>query len=114
MIYTSYFAHYKGDDGVAICLWLPSWSTNIKHYPELAPTQDILLKWKNSAQSKLDERDYIETYKKEVLGKLDVNKVAKDLDGKVLLCYEKTGKFCHRNIVRDWFIENGYECKELD
>ena len=114
MIYTSYFAHYKGDNGVAICLWLPSWVTNIEHYPSLAPTQNILGKWKNSAQSKLDEKEYIEAYKKEVLDKLDVDKVAKDLDGKVLLCYEKTGAFCHRNIVREWLNENGYKCKELD
>lgn len=114
MIYTSYFAHYKGQNGVAICLWLPTWTNNIEHYPELAPTQDILLNWKNSAKSAKDELLYISAYKTEVLDKLDVNKVAQELDGKVLLCYEKPGAFCHRNIVREWLNENGYECKELD
>ena len=86
MIYTSYFAHYKGENGVAICLWPPKWATNVEHYPALAPTTTILTKWKRSIEGPSDELEYIEAYKRDVLSKLDVHKVAKDLDGKVLLC----------------------------
>lgn len=30
----------------------------------------------------------------------------------VLLCFEKTGDFCHRNLVSQWFNEHGIKCKE--
>lgn len=30
----------------------------------------------------------------------------------VLLCYEKPTDFCHRHLVAQWLIENGFECKE--
>jgi uncharacterized protein YeaO (DUF488 family) len=114
MIYTSYFAHYKGENGVAICLWPPKWIKNIIWCPDLAPTKEILEKWQGSPGDLVDELEYIEAYRRDVLSKLDVHEMAKELEGKTLLCYEKTGAFCHRNIVREWLNENGYECKELD
>lgn len=30
----------------------------------------------------------------------------------VLLCFEKTGDFCHRNLVADWFRGYGIDCRE--
>ena len=29
-----------------------------------------------------------------------------------LICYEKPGEFCHRNIVREWLKEFGYKVEE--
>ena len=115
MIYTSYYAHYKGDKGVAISLWLPKWyPTKIEHFPALAPTQQILQKWKNSDKTDADKQEYVEAYINDVLAKLDVHTVAKQLDGKVLLCYERATDFCHRHIVRQWLNQNGYKCEELN
>jgi uncharacterized protein (DUF488 family) len=39
--------------------------------------------------------------------------VAQALEGKVLLCYEKSGDFCHRHLVAEWLRRYGYEVKEL-
>ena len=42
----------------------------------------------------------------EILNKLDKEEVLKFLDSFetdiILLCYEKSGDFCHRHIVADW------------
>ena len=45
---------------------------------------------------------YIEQYYKEVLSKLDPEKVYKDLKHSFLLCYEDNNEFCHRHIVAKW------------
>lgn len=50
---------------------------------------------------------------KKYLMSLDVNYWGKILDGKVLLCWEKSGEFCHRNFVRQWLNYYGYNCIEL-
>ena len=50
---TSYFAKYKGSDGVAICLYKPYWFKG-EHYPTLAPTKEILEDYKNGD---IDEED---------------------------------------------------------
>lgn len=45
--------------------------------------------------------------------KLDAHKFAKKYDGCVLLCYERAGEFCHRNIVASWLRYNGYDATEF-
>ena len=112
MIYTSYFAHYKGDNGVAICLGAPWWKG--ERYPNLAPSNELLNWWKSSSKEFLAQFFYSTKYYTDVLDKLDVHKVAKELDGKVLLCFEKPSDFCHRHIVAKWLRDNGYECEELE
>ena len=56
---------------------------------------------------------YFNYYKYETLDKLDPHKVAVDLEGKTLLCYEKSEDFCHRHIVAAWLRHYGYEVEEL-
>ena len=46
---------------------------------------------------------YIEEYWKQVLSKLDVEKVYKTLNYSILFCYENNTQFCHRHIVAAWF-----------
>lgn len=58
------------------------------------------------------KREYEIKFKKYLLS-LDVDFWGKKLDGKILLCYEKSGEFCHRNFVRQWFNYFGYSCVEL-
>ena len=77
-----------------------------KCYPALAPKRDFWEVW-HSNIGKISEREnakyYIDKYYEEVLSKLDVNKVYKELDESILLCYEDARAFCHRHIVAAWF-----------
>jgi len=98
MISTSSFFTYKGDNGVAISRTVPKGWIG-KWYLPLAPTWEILSMWKDG---KLEEEDYMHLYRRDVLSKLDREKVIKDIgEDAVLLCWETTG-FCHRQIARDW------------
>ena len=75
-------------------------------YPDLAPKKSFWNVWHNNI-GKINHGEnnkyYIREYYKQVLSKLDVNKVYQDLDNKILLCYEDPRAFCHRHIVADWF-----------
>lgn len=99
---TSYFARYKGDNGVCIAAVKPVWF-NGRHYKKLAPKYWFFKKYKEDG----DESFYIEQYYKEVLDKLDPKEIYKELgEDAVLLCYEKPGDFCHRHIVAEWLTAN--------
>ena len=82
-----------------------------KIYPKLAPKPWFLYKYKKDG----DEDFYTEQYHKEILNKLNPKKVYKEL-GKdaVLICWEGSGKFCHRHIVAEWLSINlGIKITEL-
>ena len=114
MIYTSYFAmvHRVEDKSklIGIALWPPKGMGDIKCIRQLAPTKEILLRYKHD----YDKNAYIVAYKRDVLSQLDVHKVAKYLDGHILLCYEHPEAFCHRHIVAKWLNDNGYACEEIN
>lgn len=112
MIQTGYFAKYKGSNGVAICLYPPKWFKG-DVYPQLAPTRRLLEWYKSSAQDEKAQDIYRRIYYRDVLNHLNPEAVYRALDGKVLLCYEKSGDFCHRHLVSEWLNANGYECKEI-
>lgn len=95
---TSYFAKYKGDHGVCIAIRAPK-GVECKCYPALAPKNWFLRKFKED----LNEDFYTARYTELVLDKLDPKEVYKDLGpDAVLLCWEGSGKFCHRHIVARW------------
>ena len=116
MIYTTYFANlknlYSSIIPVSICLYPPAFYDGYG-YEILAPSRDILMKYK--ADGDIDS--YIDAYTKH-LNTLDLNIVVSDFkyisNGHdiALVCYEKYDKFCHRHIVADWLNKNGIECKE--
>ncbi|MFW6377696.1 MAG: hypothetical protein ACOCZ5_03520 [bacterium] len=107
---TSYFAKYKGNNGVSIALKSPYWFKG-DEYKELAPTPQLLSEYKSGL---VDENGYMMRYQWDVLDKLDPQKVYDDLKDKVLLCWEGKGKFCHRRLVANWIEhELGIEVKEL-
>lgn len=110
-IRTSYFSHYKGADGVCIAIGAPWWKG--ERYPKLYPPQKLLEWWKNVGEKVGNVDAYKNCYKVFVLDNLNVHEVAKELNGKVLLCFEKSDAFCHRHIVAEWFKSNGYECEEI-
>ena len=119
MIYTGYFEKietYKGKGltPVSIAGFAPDWYDGIE-YKKLAPKRDWWQKWHDE---KLSNAWYNEQYYKTVLTKLKAEDVARDLQkfGKnvILLCYEKSGEFCHRNIVANWLNEHQIKTKEYD
>lgn len=109
MIYTSYFGKYKGKNGVSVANGTPSWVNMVK-IPELFPDWKNVLAFKAGDMIKSEfRRAYIRQLKK-----LDVHKYAKMLEGKVICCWENLNeKYCHRAILREWFIRAGYQCEEL-
>ena len=132
MIYTSYFAKLKSLPEyiipISICGKAPDWYKGLQ-YKKLAPKYDFFMEWKKNH----DNDYYIKCFKEQVLDKLNVDDVVKELDSLLidvtttlnykvdsmlvpriaLVCYEKPSDFCHRHLVADWLNKNGISCKEL-
>ena len=113
MIHTGYFAKCKSNNGVAICLYPPKGFKGAE-YKALAPTERILQWWKESPQDSKAQAIYKKLFYRDVLNHLNVHDVARALQDKILLCYEKPDDFCHRHIVAEWLRNSGYECEEAD
>lgn len=128
MIYTSYFAKLKSLPNniipISICAKVPSWYEGLQ-YKKLAPKYDFFMKWKENH----DNDYYIKCFNEQVLNKLNVLTVIKDLIDLIpqdlisehglnkticLVCYEKPSDFCHRHLVADWLNKNGFTCKEYE
>lgn len=114
MIYTSYFANLKNLDPelgtpVSIARGKPKWFEGSSH-PALAPSAELLKKFRAGRLSP-------EGYRKEFMEQLDglsVKFVGSICQGEVLLCWEGPGLFCHRHLVREWFLKYGFECEEVE
>lgn len=114
MIYTSYFANWrnypKGFKKIRIALWEPKYKVEIDGVAlELAPTKGMLLSRKSGL---MDDAEYTKEFNIKLTG-LNPIDIANKYDNCILLCYEKTGDFCHRNLVREWLNCNGVQCEEL-
>jgi len=94
---TSYFAKYRRVTGVNIAI-KPAPGFAGPSYPDLFPKWSFLKKYKEDG----NEADYTREYHAQVLSKLDPNKVYDDLKDSTLLCWEKSGEFCHRRLVAEW------------
>ena len=114
MIYTSYIANTRylskeyQDKYISIAAFPPP-GGKVEQFKKLTPSKHILMEYKQYH----DEEKYIKDYYKEVLSLLDPIEIAKELDGKILLCFETPDKFCHRQLVSKWFNDNGIECYEI-
>lgn len=134
MVYTSYFANIKklppNTTVISICGKAPDWYKGIQ-YKKLAPKYGFFMEWKKNH----NDSYYIEHFNEEVLSKLDVKSVVRELQALIpteirkqqqnsiwtnpdthiaLICYEKPADFCHRHLVAEWFIKNGYKCEEWE
>ena len=109
MLYTCSYKNFKSDlyKGISI-----SWdhgkdaNFNKSYFDSLAPLKTFFRTWKdNRGIISEDENNlyYIREYYREILSKLDPEKIYKELDNSFLLCYEKSDEFCHRHIVAAWF-----------
>lgn len=126
IIRTSYFGNIKNLTGyVSIAAVSPKWYTGAE-YKKLAPPVKLLGEYKRKqaqlclssykmsefdlAKNRLDEiKDwYAANYYSSTLSKISQEQVIRDLEAYannnivILLCYEKPGTFCHRNIVAQW------------
>ena len=118
MIYTSYFAKLNKLPSdivpISIALKPPSWYKGLE-YKKLAPSFDILKRWKQSHNT----AEYIRWFERRVLANLDAGQVFQELSSMakdkevVLICYERIDDFCQRHLLADWFRKNGYLCKEI-
>lgn len=113
-VITSYFANSKkfpkNRHAVSISRFTPKWFEADEEFKNLAPSIKLLNDYKNG---RVTEEDYERIYREETLSKLDPSDIAKRFKNSILLCYEKEGDFCHRQIVSNWLNENGYKAHEL-
>lgn len=116
IIFTSYYAKLRTgylNNPISISLYLPR-GINLPEYRPLAPSENILSRWKRNH----DVDEYIERYT-EQLSRLDPLLVVNSLSEIyhsyecTLLCYERPDSFCHRHLVRQWLNDNGYICHEV-
>ena len=123
-IYRSYFAKLKniveaGYYPISITRYPPK-GLNIPEIKLFAPSVELLNKIKSG---EIDEGEYEKLYRNE-MSKFDFNlvletfnRISLNNDGKdlVLLCYEKSGDFCHRHIFASLMGEKtNKEIKELN
>ena len=120
MIYTSSYSNcntneynlvsISGDRGKSV-------NFNGDYFPELAPKKTFWEVWHNNIGKvgyDNNNKYYIEEYYNQVLSKLNVENVYKELDNSILLCYESNAEFCHRHIVAAWFeLLLGVDVKEV-
>jgi len=98
---TSNFKIYKGDKGVAICIYPPlDWAD--ARFPALEPPRKLFFARK---AEQITQEEYEKRYKEEVLSNLDPQQIYDILKDQVLLCWENPGEFCHRRIVAKWIKE---------
>ena len=108
---TSYYAKYKGENSVSIAGKCATWYKG-REYKKLAPRYWFFKKYKEDGNKEF----YTEQYYKEVLDKLNPQQVYEELgEDAVLLCWEKSGEFCHRRLVASWLEkELGIKVNEFD
>lgn len=112
MIYTSYFSNIRNLPikiiPISIARYRPQ-NMWIEEWTEYAPTSDILWKYKND---KITESQYRELYLDQ-LSRVDFTKIT-EANNIALVCYEKSGDFCHRNILAEKLRELNIDIEEYD
>ena len=116
MIYTTYMGNLKNINKnfkkYSIMAYTPEWCGGYIDgtMEELAPSKDTLIKYKNK---EIDRWAYEKEYRAK-LDQLNIKKIAKRIDGCVLMCTCKVGNMCHRHILADVMRENDVKVAELN
>ena len=121
MIYTGYYAKLKkyekaGLITIAVSGAIPKFYTDRYKYSDFAPRYSFFKAWKDK---EISDSEYLKMYE-DYLNTLDKEEIEfdfKEYNTKehncILLCYEKTGDFCHRYTLADWLNKIfGYEVEE--
>ena len=89
-------------------------SLSANKFHKLVPPWYVVKAYKENGDKEL----YVRDYQRLVLDHLDPVSVVERLktiagyNDVALVCYEKTGDFCHRHLVADWLRSAGYEVEE--
>ena len=124
MIYTSCYSNvrkliyefgFKYQDFIGISIYEPV-GFNIEFEKKLAPKKTDMWLFKNEL---ISWKDYSLKYYDKLydLEKKYLDNFLETYDGKVLLCYEQSDKFCHRKLLRkflDWYFGYNFPIKEFD
>jgi len=114
MLYTSYMGNLKNikEKKIAIMRFLPDWSKPYidSNYIKLAPSKDLLTKYKDKI---VNYEEFKLKYLEEIKD-IDIKKLYKKFKNTTLLCTCKPGIGCHRHILAEHLINNGYMVKEKD
>ena len=101
---TSQLAGFAKRDDLAFIL-REGFGIEYHHYPELAPTGEILDAYKADGDWSAYERSF-----HPLLAERDVVAIGRDLLARYqrpcLLCAEPTADHCHRRLVAEWWAEN--------
>ena len=87
-----------------------------KAIPQLAPKYEFWSEWYNNIGKIPEEENteyYIQEYYKQVLSKVDIEKLLEGEKDPILLCFEKGQQFCHRHVLAE-YIEMKYKTKVID
>ena len=111
------FLEEKGLTIISIAPKSPDWYKGYE-YKKLAPTADMYIEWKDSE----DNDRYIKRFRKEILSKLDAEKVLNELHDLVsekdwvkplcFVCFGEPRELSHRHLVSKWFWEHDYIISE--
>lgn len=119
MIFTSYFSSKLIRGRETQCVGVSRKHVkNFKYCTKLEPPKamfDAYRKAKETGDAKIIKKALkrYEIQYKNYLLTLDVHAAYQALNGKILLCFEKDDKTCHRKWIRDWFRHFGYRIAEL-
>jgi hypothetical protein len=89
-------------------------SLSANKFRKLVPPWYVVKAYKENR----DEEQYIRDYQRLVLDQLSPYDVVNNLKNMAgyndvaLVCYEKSGDFCHRHLVAKWLRNAGYEVEE--
>lgn len=117
MIYTSYFANIKNIPSHIYKISIARYSDkfpDIPRYEKLMPSAQLLALIKKGVYNQFR---YTKKFNAQLYS-LDIDEVIEELNemsgGRdiVLLCYESPDKFCHRQLVAKWMVDNYIRCQE--
>jgi len=73
-------------------------------YKPLCPSWNLVMSYKSG---QITKEEYTTRYYDEILNNLDPAKTYQELgEDSILLCWERSGYFCHRHIVAKWLMDN--------
>jgi uncharacterized protein YeaO (DUF488 family) len=101
---------------IIITRWPPILSgaiPNLVFMTELAPSATILKEYKVTNDWNVFAVKFYEEMNLNMTGILQTLARASKTYDICLLCYEKDYKHCHRTLLAQWFIDNGFSCSEI-
>lgn len=114
---TSYYGKKLGEEWLRIQVSRESVGPVHLSIEEAYPRQELLEAFKSNLVGEEEfSRKYIEETKPRIEKIAERIKIASVMTGKkklVLLCYEKTGDFCHRHLLAGMLGEIGIEVEEV-